>query len=236
MSLFRRLFPAKGKTTSQLNDFLSGLTPGVIMAQASTDKDPELRATTLISLLVLRQSGRFARELFATLAQAPVPVSTSLKGAARFDAVVFETAAFVHFALLAKHLRSPDDEDDEDYEGSDDDEDPYFVAVRDAMHLTGEVLGSLVAFAVNEQIFANRSVAYSMNVHRKGAVQMFEEILVAAIQTASPATMGTRGISLDIGLNLIVSLEAKSFALTMLPTFEQVTRNAVENPEKLGFE
>lgn len=232
--LVHRLFRTDRKPASRLGDFLSKITPGAIQAQALAVKDPELRIPTAISLLVLEQSGRFTRELFAALAEPPVPVSTPLGGAARFDAVAFETAAFVHYSLLAKHLGSPHDELEND-DGSDDD-DPYFVAVRDASQLTASILGSLVAFGVNEQIFVNRPLAYSMRARRQGFVEMFEGILIEAIESASPATLRARGVSLDLGLSLVVSLRARAFALTMLPAFGQVARNAVEKAADLGFD
>lgn len=234
MGLFGKLVRSRQQPRSELGDFLVKLTPGAIRSQSLAAKEPAMRIATAIALLILAQSARFARDLFATLAKPPVPVTTPLDGAARFDAVVFETAAFVHYALLAKHLNSPsDDLGDEDRSH---DDDPYFAAGRDSSLLTGSILSSLAAFDVNEEVFANRPIAYSMRAPRQSFIEMFEGILIQAIDRAAPAALRSDGVCLDLGLSLVVPMHVRAFATAMLPEFEQAVRNACDNASELGFD
>lgn len=225
---------------SELDKFLLEIDRSAIHARAREAKDRDLRIATAVSLLVLEQSGRFTRELFATLRRAPVPSSTGIRGASSFDAATFETAAFIDYSLLAKDLGSPDDRsgDHDDLDGDDDsnEADPYCVAVRNAHHLTGAILNSLVSFSVNEKIFPNRPIAYTMRARRQGLVEMFEGILIQAVENGAPAALHSTGISLDLGLPVIVGLSARTFAITTLPALEEVARNVVEHAAELGFE
>jgi hypothetical protein len=219
---------------SKLDGFLLEIDRNAIYARAKEATEPGLRLATAISLLALEQSGRFTRGLFTSLQQTPGASSTSSRGATHFDAAAFETAAFIHYALLAEHLKPPNG-GDIDKDDDLDEADPHFVAVRDAHHLSGKILSSLLSFSVNEKIFLNRPIAYSMRSGRRGLVQMFEGVLIEAVENGAPATLCSTGIILNLSVP-VVALCARSFAITTLPALEEVARNVVAHASELGFE
>lgn len=140
MSFLDRLLRKADRPVSQLDEFLAKIDRSQIHARAREAQETELRTATAISLLVLEQSGRFTRDLFGA----------------------FETAAFIHYALLAEHLGSPDEFDADDEDDDEVEADPYVAAVRHAHHLTALIVNSLVSFKANEKIFENRPIAYAM--------------------------------------------------------------------------
>lgn len=224
---------------SELDRVLSAMDHHFIYAQAKEAKTSDLRIATAISFTALMEAGRFTRDLFTGLREAPNPVSTDLRSGSSFDAGVFETAAFIHYSLLAKYLGSPDDEagddDDLDEDKDSDEADPYFVAVRDAHHLTGGILNSLVSFGANEEVFLNRPIAYAMRGRQVALVEMFEGVLIEAVETGVPATLHSKTVSLSLGLTLIAGLRARNFFVTKLPALVKLTRNVVEHADDLGL-
>lgn len=236
MSLLDRLFRKSEQPMSELDGFLSKIDRSQIHARAREVKNAQLRTATAISLLVLEQSGRFTRDLFRALRTGPIANSAAIQEASNFDAAAFETAAFIHYSLLSKHLGSPDDQSDDDYDIDMDDADeadPYFVSVRDAHHLTGTILNSLVSFSANENIFRNRPIAYSLRGRQQGLVD--EGVLIEAIENGAPATLRSRAVNLTLQLPIVVSLNARTFAVTMLPVLEEVARNVVDHTAELGL-
>jgi hypothetical protein len=234
MSLFSRLFRgSKRRSVSKLDEFLSMIDRETIPARAKEVKSPELRVATTLSLLVLEQSGRFTRELFEALRQAPTGPSSAIQRSSSFDAAAFETAAFIHYSLLAKHLGVPGDDFDDDEE---DEDDAYFVAARSAHHLTASILNSMVEFTVNDKVFGNRPIAYSMRAGRQASVEAFEGILVETIEKGSPAALRPGAVSLDLGLSVIAGIHARTFATTTLPALVDVAHNIVDHSAELGLE
>ena len=237
MGLLDKLFRRPARPMSQLDDFLSMIERDAIPARARESKDPELRVPTAVCLLVLEQSGRFTRELFAALKGAPIPLSASIQSPTGFDAVAFETAAFIHYSLLAPYLLAPDDLSDDhgDWDDGADEEDPYFAAMRTAHHLTAAMLSSMVSFTVDDKVFANRPIAYAIRAPRQASVEMFEGVLLEAVETGRAATLRSTGISSSASLPVIVGLNARTFAITMLPALEKVARSVVDHASELGL-
>lgn len=235
MGLLDKLLGRSRPAKSQLYGFLAAIDRSAIHARAREQRVPELRVAAAISLLVLEQSGRFTREISAAARDTPVTDAVADRISSSFDAAAFEVAAFLHYSIMAKHLGSSDDEIDYDEES--DEDDPYFNAVRAAHRLTGGILDSLTSFKMGEQIFLNRLIAYSMLIaRRKPLVEMFEGVLIEAIETGVPATLRATGISEDLGLSLAVGLKTRAFAITTLPAFVEVARNVVAPAAELGFE
>ena len=115
------------------------------------------------------------------------------------------------------------------------DDDPYFVAVRDALHLSEGFINSLASFTVNQQVFINRPSVYSTRARRQALVETFEGILLEVVQTGVPAGLRSTGVSPDVKRTMIVGVHTRTFGTTTLPVFKEVARNVVQNAAKLGF-
>jgi hypothetical protein len=217
---------------SKLDEFLSMIDRKAIPARAREVRVPELRVATTLSLLVLEQAGRFTRELFDALHRAPIGPSSAIQRPSSFDAAAFETAAFIHYSLLAKHLGVPGDDVDDD----EDEADAYFLAARSAHHLTAGIINSMVEFPVNEEVFGNRPIAYSMRAGRQSSVEAFEAILIEAIEKGMPAALRAGAVSLDLGLSVTAGTHVRTFATTTLPALVEVAHNVVDHAEELDLE
>jgi hypothetical protein len=247
MGLFDRLFGSREEPQTKLGSFLSGLSERAIQERVRSEKNIELRAPLAVSLIVLQSSGRFTTDLFRALRSSKVPGSASTSGAERFDATVYETAAFAHYALMAEGLRASVEADDEDDEAWDEDDpdntggakrpsDPYFELARDACHVSGMFLNALVSFELNKKRFVTRPLAYSTRARRQSMVHVFSAILIETIESGSLATLTSKSVSLDLGLSVLVPAHAHAFATSMLPAFQEILHNAVDKAAELGFE
>jgi hypothetical protein len=185
----------------------------------------------VISLLVLAASYRFASGLAASAEELSrkagvqrAPMATS------FDVVAFEVAAFTHHALLAPFMVDSDDLDQDES-----DEDPYFVVLRSAAHLSSSVLREFTDFGLPEEFFVNRALSYSLPGRRLAPATQFEAILSSAIEGGSPKA-GLRGpLSLDLGLGLGLKASIPSFCTHTMPALSVAARKAFENANELGL-
>lgn len=75
-----------------------------------------------------------------------------------------------------------------------------------------------------------------MRARRQGLVEMFEGILIEAVENGAPSTLRSGAISLSLHLPLTVGLSARTFAVTTLPALEEVARNVVSRAAELGLE
>jgi hypothetical protein len=131
-----------------------------------------------------------------------------------------------------KHFGVPGDDLDDDEE---DEADAYFVAARSAHHLTASIVNSMVEFTVNEQVFGNRPIAYSMR-GRQASVEVFEGLLSEAIEKGMPAALRPGAVSLDLGLSVIAGIHARTFATTTLPSLVEVAHNIVDHATELDLD
>lgn len=228
MSIVSRLFK-KTRQRSRLEEFLSELTPSAIRSASLKARDEEMRVASAISLLVLAATHRFSSELADSVEK--LSVKSGVRPARMaFDVVAFEVAAFSHHALLAPFVEYSDDVNQDESE-----DDPYFVVLRSAAHLSSSVLQGFTDLGLPEQFFINRALSYSLPKRRSDAVTEFETILSSAIEGGSPKA-GLRGpLSLDLGLTLALKIAIPGFCTNIVPALSVAARNVFENADELGL-
>lgn len=223
MSIVSRLFK-KTRQRSRLEEFLSELTPSAIRSASLKARDEEMRVASAISLLVLAATHRFSSELADSVEK--LSVKSGVRPARMaFDVVAFEVAAFSHHALLTPFVEYSDDVNQDESE-----DDPYFVVLRSAAHLSSSVLQGFTDLG-----FINRALSYSLPKRRSDAVTEFETILSSAIEGGSPKA-GLRGpLSLDLGLTLALKIAIPGFCTNIVPALSVAARNVFENADELGL-
>lgn len=223
MSIVSRLFK-KTRQRSRLEEFLSELTPSAIRSASLKARDEEMRVASAISLLVLAATHRFSSELADSVEK--LSVKSGVRPARMaFDVVAFEVAAFSHHALLTPFVEYSDDVNQDESE-----DDPYFVVLRSAAHLSSSVLQGFTDLG-----FINRALSYSLPKRRSDAVTEFETILSSAIEGGSPKA-GLRGpLSLDLGLTLALRIAIPGFCTNIVPALSVAARNVFENADELGL-
>lgn len=229
MSIVSRLFK-KTRQRSRLEEFLSELTPSAIRSASLTARDEEMRVASAISLLVLAATHRFTSELADSMEKLSVKSGVRPARVVAFDVVAFEVAAFTHHALLAPFVEYSDDANQDESE-----EDPYFVVLRSAAHLSSSVLQGFTDLGLPEQFFINRALSYSLPKRSSEAVTEFETILSSAIEGGSPKA-GLRGpLSLDLGLTLALKIAIPGFCTNIVPALSVAARKVFENADELGL-
>jgi hypothetical protein len=231
MSILSRLF-RKAPRRSRLEEFLSELTQSAIRSASLKGHDEEMRVATAISLLVLAASYRFASGLAVSVAELSATIGAQKRPMGLlFDVAAFEVAAFAHHALLAPFMAAHESDDFD----QDEPDDPYFVVLRSAAHLSSSILQKFTDFGLPEEFLVNRALSYSLRERRSAPATQFEGILSSAIEGLSPKA-GLRGpMSLDLGIGLGLKASIPAFCTHTMPALSVAARQAFDNADKLGL-
>jgi hypothetical protein len=219
-----------------LATYIDSLTEESIIEQAQLAKGSSKGVETALSLMVLRQAGRFSRDLVSSVQQPGTVFEGSGVHAEAFDAVVFETAAFLHYSMMARYLVETTEEG---YDGLSDEllSNHTFLTLRGAYHATGQYLQGRTAFPFSSIVYNTIAFSYAASSQQGGFIQRFESLLLTALASGIPASLSpqhTGGLSHSIDA-LTVAMRARAFALSQVPAFEQVSENAIRNARALGF-
>lgn len=220
MSLFKGLFRTKRKD-SPLKEFLAGIDISKSEHVIRDIENPNIAASTLISLLVLDiASKHYFVSLDALVSSSPLLMSDSNK---RFDhdLVVFEVAAFLHYFAIRKSLLSGEDDQEYDFE------DNVFnldVSKRISIQTTWSIFEKYTSLSEYRKNFFARITGYSL---REVAVRKTEGVvwdqlsifILGGFHKRIPAA-AVKEVMLDMTA-LPVTLNNNNFATTWLEAFEE---------------
>lgn len=212
MTLLSRLF-GKARPQGKLQTLIEKLDFERVY-EIAKERDESMRVPTAISLALLVVVGKFCRELRDTLAKFNKTMRSLRPSKAPYDVVAYEAAAFFHYSLMRDHLSSESDEDEDD---------PYFDALRDAAHLTSGLVNDAANFDVPTEMFSARMIRYGLKRHTiEAELGEFESILSASIEAEAPVR--SERVSLDLPLGVALKIEIPVFYSTMIPALRETCR------------
>jgi hypothetical protein len=213
-----------------MRNYLQTLSPREIQSAAFKAKGQELRIATLLSLTVLAAARDLAVDVPDTIQSFAKRMRAPPQNQSIFDIVVFETAAFAHYALMAPYL-TDDDESDEPV-----DEDPYFATLRTGAHISGGIVASHTDFELPDNFFMHRVSSYTLvEVEGENFFNRFQALLASSMEGGTPHAGRSNSLSLDMALTLGLAATVLPFCSTMLPALTAVARNAYDHADELGL-
>ncbi|MBY0494519.1 MAG: hypothetical protein K2Y23_09900 [Cyanobacteria bacterium] len=197
---------------------MSRLTPEDAIKALESSPSEDLRLAAGISILTLFIAQKLHTEVMTLVDALPSAVRKTAVNPAH-DVVVFEAAAYCHFQLMKEYLGDEDDSHDGDY---------YFNALREAVHLTSALLKSHTEFSVDERLFANRVIRYSMKVGPlavRDETAELEALVLQSLQKGSPIGAAHAPTLLNLALGIALKTAIAIFHNTWMTPLRQTAQN-----------